>query len=112
MMWFLLILSNIFFTTTIAIDKTTEPILLKFDEATLTKLRLSSASATTSESYVDYELLSEYQCAIECIKDRSMCTGYIYDTANKICSLYHDASRTIDDDITKIVSFSIVDKII
>ena len=100
-MLFILVLSNIFIT---AMATTTSSPLIQFDKETLTKLRLSSTNLATAVSYIDYELLNEYQCAIECIKEQSICTGYTYNQANKICSLFDDASRTVDKDITKLVS--------
>lgn len=104
MMWLIFYFLNILLiikaTTT---TNTNGPRLIKFDEKTLNKLRLSPSSLSALVSYVDYELLNEYQCAIECIKEKSTCTGYTYDTANKICSLFNDQTRIVDEDITKIV---------
>ncbi len=101
-MWFILFFSNIFLLTT-ATTKTNGPRLIKFDEKTLNKLRLTPSSVATSVSYIDYELLNEYQCAIECIKDQSICTGYSYDAATKICSLFDDLTKIVDTDVTKLV---------
>ena len=78
---------------------------MRFDEETLNKLRLPSARLSTAESYIDYELSNEYQCAIECVKDQSACTGYAYESAAKICSLFADSNQVVDPEITKIVNF-------
>ncbi len=103
-MWFVIFFSNILLAAT-ATKNTNGPRLIKFDEKTLNKLRLTPSSLSTSVSYIDYELLNEYQCAIECIKDQSTCTGYLYDTSVKICSLFNISNKIIDPDITKIVRF-------
>ncbi len=103
MMWLILIFSNICIAFTATIN-TTSPRLIKFDQETLNKLRFSSSSQSTSVSYIDFELLNEYQCAIECVKDQSICTGYAYDATNKICSLYDDSTKVVGADITKLVS--------
>lgn len=106
MMWFILVVCNVFLATTVSSNtKTTGPTLIKFDEETLNKLRLPSARLLSADSYIDYELLNEYQCAIECVKDQSVCTGYAYDSAVKICSLFGDSNQGIDPEITKIVRF-------
>jgi hypothetical protein len=99
MMLFALFLSNIAIATA-----TNSPRLMKFDEKTLNKLRLSPSNLLTSVSYIDFELLNEYQCSIECIKDQTICTGYAYDAASKICSLFDDFTKIVDTDITKLVS--------
>lgn len=105
MMWFILVVSHVFLIATVSSStKTTGPNLIRFDEETLSKLRLPSARLSTAESYIDYELLNEYQCAIECVKDQSVCTGYVYDPAAKICSLFGDANQVVDSEITKIVN--------
>ena len=80
------------------------PSLIKFNEQTLNKLRLAPSILSKSASYVDYAILNEYQCAIECIKDQFRCTGYEYDADHKMCSLYDDSTRTVDSDIMKVVS--------
>jgi hypothetical protein len=99
-MWFILVFTNILLVATAT---TNGPRLIKFNEETLIKLRLSPTSLSNVEPYVEYELLNEYQCAIECIKDQSMCTGYVYDPVSKICSLFDHANKIIDADITRIV---------
>jgi hypothetical protein len=101
-MWFILVFSNILLVAT-AITNSNGPRLIKFNEETLLKLRLSPGSLSNIEPYIDYELLNEYQCAIECIKDRSICTGYVYDPAAKICSLFDQSNKIIDEDIMKLV---------
>ncbi len=101
-MWYILFFSNILLAIT-ATKNANGPRLIKFDEETLNKLRLTSSKLSTSVSYIDFELLNEYQCAIECIKDQSMCTGYVYDPVSKICSLFDHANKIIDADITRIV---------
>jgi len=102
-MWFVIFFSNILLAAT-ATKNTNGPRLIKFDEKTLNKLRLTPSSLSTSVSYIDYELLNEYQCAIECIKDQSICTGYTYDTVTKMCSLFDDVTKIVDTDVTKLVS--------
>jgi hypothetical protein len=102
-MWFVIFFSNILLAAT-ATKNTNGPRLIKFDEKTLNKLRLTPSSLSTSVSYIDYELLNEYQCAIECIKDQSICTGYTYDTVTKMCSLFDDVTKIVDIDVTKLVS--------
>lgn len=102
-MWFVLYFFNILLIAKAATN-TNGPRLIKFDEKTLNKLKLTPSSLPKPVSYIDYELLNEYQCAIECIKEQSICTGYTYDAANKICSLFDDITRIVDDDITKVVS--------
>ena len=102
MMWFLLFFSNICIAST-AIVNPNSPHLIKFDEETLNKLRLTRSSLSKSVSYIDFELLNEYQCAIECVKDQSICTSYTYDGTHKICSLYDDSTKVVSADITKLV---------
>ena len=77
---------------------------IQFHEETLNRLRLKPATVSRSTSYVNFELLTEYQCAIECVKDKTMCTGYAYDAATKTCSMFDDTSRVVDDDVVKLVS--------
>lgn len=78
--------------------------LIRFQEDTLQKLRLKANDLLTAVSYVDFEIYNQYQCAIECIKEKSTCTGYAYDTATKMCSLFDDLTRTVDPDVVKVVS--------
>lgn len=109
MMWFILVVCNVFLATTVSSNsKTNGPNLIKFDEETLHKLRLPPARLASADSYIDYELLNEYQCAIECVKDQSVCTGYAYDSAAKICSLFADSNQRIEPEITQIVNFNFV----
>ena len=77
--------------------------LIRLQEETLHKLRLKADDLLTAVSYLDFEIFNEYQCAIECIKDKSLCTGYIYDPSSKTCSLFNDASRAVDADVIKVV---------
>ena len=77
--------------------------LIRLQEETLHKLRLKSEDLLTAVSYLDFEIFNEYQCAIECIKDKSLCTGYIYDASTKTCSLFNDLSRAIDAEVIKVV---------
>ncbi|CAF3695294.1 unnamed protein product [Rotaria socialis] len=97
-MWFILIVSK-FFITAIVAKYAVGQNLIKFNEKTLNKLRLTPSRLSTSVSYIDLELLNEYQCAIECIKDQSICTGFNYDAINKTCSLYDDLTKVLDKDI-------------
>jgi hypothetical protein len=103
-MWFILIFSKIFITAIFA-KYVVGQHLIKFNEETLNKLRLTPSRLSTSVSYIDLELLNEYQCAIECIKDQSVCTGFNYGAINKTCSLYDDLTKVLDKDITAAVSF-------
>ncbi|UJR30136.1 hypothetical protein I4U23_017677 [Adineta vaga] len=96
----LLFLTNILLFSSITTNSGQS--LIKFTEQTLNKLRLTPASVSKSTSYVDFALLNEYQCAIECVKDQSICTGYAYDATKKMCSLYEDSTRKLDSDIIKI----------
>jgi hypothetical protein len=102
-MWRILLISNIFLAT-MATNSTNSPRLIKFDAETLNKLRLEPGSLSTAEPYIDYEFVNEYQCAIECVKDQTICTGYVYDAAGKICSLFDIATKSIDAGVTKMVS--------
>jgi hypothetical protein len=104
MMWFILFFSNIFISTIAITASTNGPRLIKVTEETLNKLRLTTSSLSTSVSYIDFELLNEYQCSIECIKQQTICTGYAYDAINKICSLFDDSTKVVDKDITKLVN--------
>ncbi|CAF3951465.1 unnamed protein product [Rotaria sordida] len=84
----------------IAITNTNGQHLIKFNEETLNKLRLTPSLLSTSVSYIDFEILNERQCAIECVKDQSICTGFSYDATNKMCSLFDDLTKIVDNDIT------------
>ncbi|CAF5188068.1 unnamed protein product, partial [Rotaria magnacalcarata] len=97
-MWFILTFSKIFITAIVAKYAVGQN-LIKFNEKTLNKLRLTPSRLSTSVSYIDLELLNEYQCAIECIKDQSICTGFNYDVINKTCSLYDALTKVLDKDI-------------
>lgn len=103
MMWYILFFSNIFIATIATTSKTNGPHLIKFNEETLNKLRLSPSVVSKSVSYIDFELLNEYQCSIQCIKEQAICTGYAYDAINKICSLFAESTKITDKDITKFV---------
>jgi hypothetical protein len=75
--------------------------LIKFDEETLNKLHVSSLSVT----YEQFEISSKYVCAIECFKDKNICTGYSFDETNNTCSLFEDATIKLDDDIIELVKY-------
>ena len=79
------------------------PKLLQIQGDVIETLRLKPDALSKSVSYVDFELLNGYQCAIECIKEKTSCTGYSFDGSNKICSLYADLTRSIDINVTKLV---------
>ncbi|CAF1651115.1 unnamed protein product [Adineta ricciae] len=98
-------------STAVTIDG---PSLIKFNEQTLNKLRLTPSISSKSASYIDFAILNEYQCAIECIKDQLKCTGYEYDKNHKMCSLYDDSTRPVDSDIVKVrkkVQSNVCDKV-
>jgi hypothetical protein len=76
---------------------------IKFDEQTLTNLRLSADRQLTLLSYDEFELFNEYQCAIECVKDKASCTSYTFDVTTKLCSLFNDSAHPVDQDITRLV---------
>ena len=78
--------------------------LIEFPAETLHKLRVQRDRSPNSISYLDFELLNEYQCAIECVKDKAACTGYAYDAGTKVCSLFNDPSRPVDMDVIALVS--------
>lgn len=73
--------------------------LVKFDEDILKKLQVSSSL----NSYDEFELLNNYQCAIECIKDKNSCTGYSFNETTNICSLFEDSTKTIDNNLVELV---------
>ncbi|CAF0791242.1 unnamed protein product [Adineta steineri] len=100
-MWLILFYFNILllFPT---LTNTNGQNLIKFDAETLNKLRLTSSNLLKLISYIDFELLNEYQCAIECVKDQSICTGYAYNATNKICSLYEESTKIVSSDIIKL----------
>jgi len=75
--------------------------LIKFDEEILNKLQISS----TSISYDEFELSNNYQCAIECFKDKNSCTGYVFDSLTKTCSLFNDPTKIIDNDLIELVKY-------
>lgn len=77
-----------------------EQYMIKFDEDILNKLQVSS----TLNSYNEFELLNNYQCAIECIKDKNSCTGYSFNDTTNICSLFDDSTKIIDNDIIELVN--------
>ncbi|CAF0892529.1 unnamed protein product [Adineta steineri] len=95
--YFVLFSSNIL----IATSNNTQNII-KFDEDTLKKLKIPSNQLSSFISYQDYELFNEFQCAIECIKDKDNCNAYSYDGTTNQCSLYHDSNKIIDDNVTKL----------
>ena len=76
---------------------------IQFDEATLTKLRLSPSRQSTTVSYDEFELFNEHQCAIECVKDKNTCTGYTYTASNKICALFDDSNASVESDLLELV---------
>lgn len=78
--------------------------LIEFPAETLHKLRVRRDQSPKLISYLDFELLNEYQCAIECVKDKAACTGYAYDAGTKVCSLFNDPSRPVDMDVIALVS--------
>lgn len=82
---------------------TTGPQRVQFDGEALTQLRLAADRAASAESYQDYELFNDYQCAIECVKDKQQCTAYTFDSATKICSLFHESNGAGNDGVAKMV---------
>jgi hypothetical protein len=76
---------------------------VKFDEEILNKLRIPSDKLSVLVPYDEFGLLSDYQCAIECVRDKNSCTGYAFDHANGTCLLFGDSTKPIDNDLTKLV---------
>ncbi|CAF1003146.1 unnamed protein product [Adineta ricciae] len=76
--------------------------LVKFNEDTLAKLRLPTHHFSSSKMYQEYELFNDYQCAIECLKDKTVCTAYLFDSTTKKCSLFDDTKQKTDDNITEL----------
>ena len=101
MLW--LVLCFVVQISPIASNKTVHH-LIEFPAETLLKLRIQRDRSPNSISYLDFELLNEYQCAIECVKEKAVCTGYTYDASTKVCSLFDDPSRTVDTDVLALVS--------
>lgn len=95
------LLFSLYLVLVLATDN--EQNLVRLQEETLHKLRLKTDDLLTAVSYLDFEIFNEYQCAIECIKDKTHCTGYIYDALTKTCSLFNDLSHTVDADVIKVV---------
>ena len=77
---------------------------IQFDEAALTKLRLSPSVQSTAVSYDEFELFNEHHCAIECLKEKNICTGYTYTASNRICALFDDSTVTIDSELIELVT--------
>ncbi|CAF2689222.1 unnamed protein product [Rotaria sp. Silwood2] len=75
---------------------------MKFNEETLHKLRIPSDHLQTAISYDEFELYNDYQCAIECIKDKNSCIGYAFDNKTHLCSLFEGSSETMDNDVIKL----------
>ncbi|CAF2071672.1 unnamed protein product [Rotaria magnacalcarata] len=76
--------------------------MLKLNEEILNKLRISSYRLLTASSYQEFELLNDYQCAIECIKDKDSCTDYAFNDQTHICSLFDDSTEPIDENVIKL----------
>lgn len=74
------------------------PPAIRFNEETLNKLRIPSDRQSILESYDEFELHNDYQCAVECLKDRHSCTGFTYDLGTNLCSLYNDPVNPLDED--------------
>lgn len=77
--------------------------LVKFNEDTLAKLRLPMDHLSSSKAYQEYDLFNDYQCAIECVKDKVVCTAYLFDSTTKKCSLFDDTKQKIDENIAELV---------
>lgn len=99
-------LSIIFFAvcySNIVIVTSNNQYLITLNENILKQLRISSDRVSTLIPYHEFELFHDYQCAIECIKEKNSCTGYTFDSTTNICSLFDDSSTIVDDDVTKLV---------
>ncbi|CAF1196928.1 unnamed protein product, partial [Didymodactylos carnosus] len=70
---------------------------LQFDNVVLQNLKSSSDIRTTT-SFLDTELYSEYQCAIECVKQYS-CTSYFYISQTKVCSLFDNDNVQVNEKV-------------
>lgn len=93
--------SSIIFVTS---DVTTDTsYLIKVDEEILSKLRIPSDHLSKLTSYDDFEVFKDYQCAMECVKDKSHCNGYVFDEKTLICSLFEDLTANVNNDLTKLV---------
>ena len=95
---FTLLLSNI-----VTASNDNNQNLVKFNEDTLAKLRLPTHHFSSSKTYQEYELFNDYQCAIECLKDKTVCTAYLFDSDTKKCSLFDDTKQNTDENITELV---------
>lgn len=98
----LVIISVLLFSPTGNAAGSTEH-LIRIDEGVIDKLRISSDRLLTAVAYEEFELFNDYQCAIECIKDKSSCTGFAFDDLTSICSLFEDSADIINNDLTKVV---------
>jgi hypothetical protein len=99
-----ILLLVLFFSNSV-IATTNNQSSIKFTEEILNKLRLPTDRLSTSNSYDEFEFFSDYQCAIECVKDKNRCTSYTFDATTKTCSLFDDATKTLDNDVIKIVRY-------
>lgn len=87
----------------------TAPKLIQIEATVLDKLQLKPEDLSKSISYVDFELYSGYQCAIECLKEKSICTGYSYEASTKRCSLYDDLTQVVDPEVASLVRLHLED---
>ncbi|UJR16349.1 hypothetical protein I4U23_003254 [Adineta vaga] len=94
---YILLLSNV-----VLVTSNNHQYVIKFNENLLTKLRLPNDRLSSAISYQDFELFNDYQCAIECVKDKNICTAYSFDSANKKCSLFDDSTYKIDDNVAEL----------
>ena len=98
------ILIVLFYLNTVKTGKN-DDYVVKLDEEILNKLRLSSDQSSVLVPYDEFGLFNDYLCAIECVKDKNSCTGYTFDTATDICSLFHDSNKVVDDNLTELVEY-------
>ncbi len=93
------------FYSNIVIAVSNNQYLINLNENMLKNLRISSDRLSTLISYHEFELFNDYQCAIECIKEKKSCTGYTFDSTTNICSLFDDSSKILDDDVIQLVKY-------
>ena len=78
--------------------------IIQLDPEVLNKLRLSTDRRLALDPYDEFELHHDYQCAIECLKQKQSCTGFFYDSSTSLCSLYNDPANPLDTKAVQYVS--------
>lgn len=78
--------------------------MIRFDQETLNKLRLTTDLHLKMESYDEFGSHHDYQCAIECLKEKGFCTNFFFDSSTNLCSLYNDPTNPLNSEAIKYVS--------